>query len=373
MIGRTSLKFALKDGTVLQLEAWYPAKPGMGAPDYAVSPALKREMVTLLRMPGFALSTRETTRGRRGLLPEDGIWPVVLFSHGYASFSRQNTRQMEALAEAGYLALAVSHPGDSLTTEYGDGRLVTIDQSQPALDYLKESDKSRLTEWAQALNVRLNGLVASDSEDGYLQALEALVRETIYGASYPSAQRRTDQVVELVARLGELHHPLMNHADLSRIGLYGHSLGGIVSVAAGHRLVRMGVPIGAVVNLDAAQILLPEPDSLSLAMPACFLMGGATRMAGVPLQGTHLNRWWTRQNEDVCEINIETAAHNNFTDLGWVTPLKWLGQLGPVKNKPFADWLNGFLVAYFNHHLNGAPFQYPLWEGATLTGHIDAR
>lgn len=373
MIGRASLDVDLEGGTRLQLEAWFPAQPGRGEPDYAITAALKTEMVGLLGIPSFALSTRETSRGSRGLEPVPQALPVILFSHGFASFSRQNTRQLEALAKAGYLVLAVSHPGESLTTEYQDGRVVTIDHEQPALEYLRIRDKKALNAQASQLNTYLQKLDHAQTDSDYLAALDNVEQYTLYGASMPSGQRRTAQLVELIENLESIDHPLLQQADLSRLGLYGHSLGGIVSVAAGHQLARQGTPVRAAVNLDAAQLLLPEPGSLDLAMPTCFLMGGASRMGGTRLEGIGLNSHWAKRQSGVCEINIETAAHNNFTDLGWVTPLKWLGQLGPVKNRAFSNWLDGFLVSYFDHHLNGVPFDYPLWENVTLTGEIHAR
>lgn len=373
MIGRASMELELQDGTRLQLEAWFPALPGKGQPDYAITPALKSEMVQLLGIPAFALSTRERTRGFRDLEPAAGRFPVAVFSHGFASFSRQNTRQLEALAMAGYLALAVSHPGDSLTTEYQDGTLVTIDHDQPALEYLRERDKKALSAQGLQLNGYLQRLAGAQTDAEYLTALAEVKNNTLYGASIPSGERRTAHLVELVENLDKVNHPLMQHADLNSIALYGHSLGGIASVAAGTQLVAGGFPVKAMINLDAAQLLLPENESMDLAAPTCFVMGGATRMGTTRLAGTGLNTQWARRQTGVCEINVATAAHNNFTDLGWVTPLKWFGQLGPVKNKAFANWLNGFLISYFDHHLKAKPYDYPLWETATLTGQINAR
>ncbi len=99
-------------------------------------------------------------------------------------------------------------------------------------------------------------------------------------------------------------------------------------------------------------------------------MGGSTKAGKLKLRGTHLNSIWARNNPHVCELNIEQAAHNNFTDLSWVSVLKWIGILGPVPNKKFGNWLNGFLVAYFNHHLKKQPYSYPLWESGELVGNI---
>jgi len=117
----------------------------------------------------------------------------------------------------------------------------------------------------------------------------------------------------------------------------------------------------------------PTPDSIALTTPTCFVMGGATKAGKIKLIGTGLNAIWAANNSQVCEINVAGAAHNNFTDLSWVTALKWFGQLGSVANKKFGEWLNGFLVAYFDHHLKGVPYDYPMWPEAALEGRVAAQ
>jgi|GEM_PF-2636127 len=385
-IGRDAIDATLPDGATLQIELWYPAQypatnAKSGTPDFLFSPDLKRAMVEYIGMPKMAISTKEKGKGRRGVQPAEGPWPLIVFSHGFASFSRQNNRQAEALAQAGYVVAALSHPGESLTTEYADGRIEPIDSSHPALQYMgKRARKKELLAMAQTMNTYLAPLAAATSETDYLAAMQALTANTLFGSYQTSAELRRTQLTQWVKSLiaeknnGEKSDSaILQQADLSRIALYGHSLGGVVSVAASEALHDQGIKVGAAISLDVPQFLLPHPGSLNLNTPACFLMGGSTKAGKVKLTGTYLNTLWANNNPQVCEINIEGAAHNNFTDLSWVTPLKWFGLLGSVPNKKFGKWLNGFLVAYFDHHLKNQAYNYPNWKGATISGTVTAQ
>ncbi len=378
VVGRDSIDYLLLDGERLQLELWYPALPpeSQSEPhkDYAFSADLKQALVEVSGMPSMTISTKETSNGFRGVSVKPGTFPLVIFSHGSASFSRQNSRQLEALALAGYIVVAPSHPGESLTTEYADGTIQGIYRSQPALALMgSTADKKQLAQEIEKIAHQSDQLRQQNADD-YIQALPNFVAQTLFRHSAESATRRSQHLVQLVNQLkandNQVKQSVLAQADLSRIALYGHSLGGVISVLAAEMLNKEQKTIQAVINLDTVQFIPPKENSLELSTPTCFIMGGATKMAKTIASNLNLNRHWAEANEAVCEINIAKAAHNNFTDLTYVTPLKWFGLLGPIKNKAFGDWLNGFIIAYFNHKLSDKTYDYPIWPGAELTGAI---
>lgn len=377
----------------LQVEWWYPTKATNGSPDYLFSQELKSALVTYMGMPSFAISKKEKGVGLRGVEPAPGTFPLVVFNHGFASFSRQNNRQAEALAAAGFIVASLSHPEHSLTTEYASGDVVGIDANQPGLQMMgKGVDKKRVAALIETTDEIYVKLKAATSAEAYQAAMAELRSRSMFSMYVSSAERRVDDLVGFVESLfvrdkaakekaanvddSEL---LLSHLNLKQIGLYGHSLGGVVAVAAAQQLGRresrredgQGVAIGGVLSLDVPQFLLPETNPTQLVGNGCFLMGGETKAAGKRLQGTNLNRYLATANPGFCEINIEDAAHQNFTDLSWVTPLKWFGQLGSVSNKKFGRWLNGFVVSYMQHHLQGIPYAYATWPDAQVIGNIE--
>lgn len=406
-VGRISTDWQLRPGTPstqrLQVEWWYPTKATKGGPDYLFSQELKSALVTYMGMPSFAISKKEKGAGLRGVEPAPGTFPLVVFNHGFASFSRQNNRQAEALAAAGFVVASLSHPEHSLTTEYASGEVVGIEASHPGLQMMgKGVDKKRVAALIETTNDIYLKLAAATSAEAYQAAMEELRTRSMFSMYLGSAEQRVSDLVGFVESLlvraqaarenaakdgaardgvasADGSGSLLSHLNLEKIGLYGHSLGGVVAVAAAQQLglrennreEGQGVVIGGVLSLDVPQFILPETNPTQLIGNGCFLMGGDTKAAGTRLQGINLNRYLATANPGFCEINIEDAAHQNFTDLSWVTPLKWFGQLGSVSNKKFGRWLNGFVVAYMQHHLQGRPYDYATWPDAQVTGNIE--
>lgn len=407
-VGRISTDWQLSPGTPsaqrLQVEWWYPTNATQGGPDYLFSQELKSALVTYMGMPSFAISKKEKGVGLRGVEPATGTFPVVVFSHGFASFSRQNNRQAEALAAAGFIVASLSHPEHSLTTEYASGDVVGIDASHPGLQMMgKGVDKKRVAALMETTNEIYVQLAAATSVETHQAAMEALRTRSMFSLYLGSAERRVSDLVGFVESLLAQEQAasaadigsLLSHLNLEQIGLYGHSLGGVVAVAAAQQLGfrqrsrevgqevgqevdeevgeenSQDVVVGGVLSLDVPQFILPATSPTQLIGNGCFLMGGDTKAAGTRLQGINLNRFLATANPGFCEINIADAAHQNFTDLSWVTPLKWFGQLGSVSNKKFGRWLNGFVVAYMQHHLQGKPYDYATWPDAQVTGNIE--
>lgn len=398
-VGRRSTDWPLGPSTSpttrrLQVEWWYPTQATKGDPDYLFSQDLKAALVTYMGMPSFAISKKEQGVGLRGAAPAPGSFPLVVFNHGFASFSRQNNRQAEALAAAGFVVASLSHPGHSLTTEYASGEVVGIDAEHPGLQMMgKGADKKRVAELLATTDEVYAALAAATSAEAYQAAMDALRNRTLFEMYISSAEHRVSDLVDFVGLLlaqqnagstdGE--DSLLAHLNLEQIGFYGHSLGGVVAMAAAQQLQakreeereRTGegenkvASIRGVLSLDVPQFILPNTNPTQLVGHGCFLMGGATKAGRKRVRGLHLNRYLANANPGFCEINIEGAAHQNFTDLSWVTPLKWFGQLGSVSNKKFGRWLNGFVVAYMQHHLQGKPYAYATWPDAEVIGNIE--
>lgn len=103
----------------LYVTAWYPARSTAGTPAPYLSPdeqrvqaaALDRNFLwpssmldAVVKLPTHALRDVPIARGR---------FPVVIYSHGFFLYPRQNTALMEALAARGYLVFSLAHPGDA--------------------------------------------------------------------------------------------------------------------------------------------------------------------------------------------------------------------------------------------------------------------
>jgi pimeloyl-ACP methyl ester carboxylesterase len=144
----------------------------------------------LLTMPSHASEQSMTVAGLRVTMwsaqPDDGTpQPVLIFSHGFHGCSTQSRFLMEAFAEAGYLVLAPNHR--DAVCNGGAARWM----DRPELPFWK------FERWTDA-----------------------------------TYRDRADDIRALVSAL-RTDERLRTRADISRLGLVGHSLGGYTVLGIG--------------------------------------------------------------------------------------------------------------------------------------------
>jgi hypothetical protein len=119
----------------LYVRAWYPAvdvsgfrrRPYFTDAEVGVVPIKSLE---LLRQPTDALrnAVALATNAFVDAPPADGLFPVVVFNHGYLSYPAQHTALFEHLAANGYVVLSVGHPWESGGIVYPNGDAVVGSQ-----------------------------------------------------------------------------------------------------------------------------------------------------------------------------------------------------------------------------------------------------
>lgn len=141
-----------------------------------------------------------------------GTFPLIVFSHGFCGVRTSNQSTFRELASHGYAVMSVDHPYQSLFTVDDLGRRTFIDRGYIS-EYmaLGNNHADNLKTFQKWMDVRVGDL--SFAVDSALKGK---------GGVY-------------------------DRIDRSKIGAFGHSLGG--AAAAG--LARARGDIGAVVNLDA--------------------------------------------------------------------------------------------------------------------------
>jgi predicted dienelactone hydrolase len=166
--------------------------------------------------------------------------PVLLFSHGFGGHVGQNTTMMEELASHGYVVLSVAHPGDAAVVEFPGGRIYPA-RRRMAAPATSPSESAAL---AKALDEESDPV-------RYGQAVRALLDTMPVGDAARLWADDNRFVIDRVVQggLGKLDGRL----DASRIGVFGHSLGGAAAVltcVADRRCVAAG-------NVDGLQTGLP--------------------------------------------------------------------------------------------------------------------
>lgn len=153
--------------------------------------------------------------------PQDaaGAYPLVLFSHGTGGIKSSNTSTFMDLASNGYVVCSIDHPYHSLFTIGADGKLVRIDAAY----------------WQEYMSV-VNHTVDATTRYQLTQKWLALraadmnfVIDTILAQTKASDSAAVYHLI-----------------DPTKIGVFGHSLGGGES----GQVARMRNDISAVINLD---------------------------------------------------------------------------------------------------------------------------
>lgn len=121
----------------LLTEIWYPATDEtQGLPKNRLMDFLMRgtdPALPILLQAGFNLDANELDKrfkntAVRDARIRDGLFPLIVFSHGDGGLRFQNTFLCEHLASHGYIVAAPDHTGNAAIT-YVDGQLVAYDAS----------------------------------------------------------------------------------------------------------------------------------------------------------------------------------------------------------------------------------------------------
>jgi len=218
----------------VEVLAWYPATAKQGAER---APYLREGLAEVRAFArGFGSETVYDTLAAvrthadidADVVPSPKKLPVLVFSHGYTGIPSAYTALLEDLASHGYVVLSVVHPYEASAATLPGGRVVTmLDESgRPAAPLAEVFAEWRVEDQTMAAVTRAAG---SDEQLRLLRdylskiprtnaALKRWVDDTRFVLDHLPDVDRQSPAGRLVARL-----------DLSRLGAFGHSMGGVTS------------------------------------------------------------------------------------------------------------------------------------------------
>ena len=299
----------------LNAQVWYPAdvsadsQPGIWSDDWdVVAPALAKT----LGLPGWFLDHTQyvASHSHSGAPLTKGTHPVIIYSHGWTGFRTIAINQIEALVSNGYIVIAPDHTYGAIATRFGDGDVAEADPA--ALPDEEEVGGVAYAEAAQQLvEVYANDIVT------ILDALDA-------GEDGPFAR-------------------MVGRADLTRIGIYGHSAGGGAAV----RVCLEDERCDAVLGMDAW--VEPIPDrllALTAGRPALFMRSDGWRgtesdavLRGIVDRSAEITYW----------LGIEGAGHSDFVVAPLLSPMgDRLGLKGPIPAGRVIAIIDRYLLGFFD-------------------------
>jgi predicted dienelactone hydrolase len=242
----------------------------------------------------------------------EGSHPVVVFTHGYTGTFTDYTFILEDLASRGYVIAAVDHTYEATAVEFPHGRLVKSVFGSHLADSTCRRDEQSLS---FAVSVRLKDLKF---------------------------------VVDELARLnGEASGPFAAKLDLSRVGVAGHSLGGLAALLD----LKQDARIKAAVLLDAS---VPDGSASLTDTPVLVMAMGREQWSDEEC------RLWSDLRGPRFAVNLKGAEHLTPSDAIWLAKgAIRTGSMGPDKA---IEALRNYIAAFLDTNLRSKPFD-PLLTG----------
>lgn len=305
----------------LAMQIWYPASSTEGLPrapwvdDLEEIGPLASEY---LGFPSFFLShLAYSETGSYAVAPvADGVFPVIVYSHGWAGLRSVAFDQPEALAADGYIVVAVDHTYGALGSVLSDGSVAALDPRA-----LPDADTVTREEYAEASHA----LVLTFADD-ILFVFDEL--ETISAGDLA------------------LSVDLAPHMDLENLGVFAHSTGGGGAVVA----CGLDARCDALLGFDPWLVPLSDAEvTVGVEQPFASLNSEAwAEHANVP----KLDLFYSISSEAGPRLCIEGTAHRDFTLLPRLSPLApYVGLGGTLGGERTSEIVNGSLLAFFDEHL----------------------
>lgn len=273
--------------------------------------------------------------------------PVVLFSHGAFGYYESNTSTYMELASNGHVVISLDHPYHSFFTEDTDGKLITVNPAflQEVMyvneNNVPEKDIHDLSH--QWLEIRTADI------DCVLDSVEEAKQSGIINETWFIENEEEKSAIESVLAM----------ADVDKIGLMGHSLGGAASVSVG----RYRDDVDAVIDLDGTMLgeqlgfedgkyqYEEEPYPVPL-----FALDSESHYEQGQKYGTlYVNQYVLEHALDAKHEFIAGAAHMNFTDLPlFAPPLAAMLGTGTVDATECIEAVNEMVLEYMNCYLMGS-------------------
>jgi dienelactone hydrolase len=319
----------------LMVQIWYPARPaGNKLAEY------RRYSETTL-ISSYQAVLKTNSYWNAAVDNKGAPYPLLIFNHAWTGQRTQDTFLMQELASHGFVVASIDHTYYSGKVAFPDGRVIDS-KGAPDLGDLKNT---------------------------------TVDEEFALGTKYTEIEARDDIFVLDQLQLMDLDKASFLHGtiDLTRVGTFGHSLGGSAAAEACYLDPR----IKAALNMDGWMFGQVLTHGLSKPLMLIYEKGTEVQPSPAELAKTpkFVRRYWKTDAEDDAAIEaglqrfggyrlyIDGTSHWNFSDRALYSPLRAWTEAGPIQPLRAYEIVNRYTLAFFSHTLNGT--QQPLLEGTT--------
>ena len=340
---------AAGDQRQVEVIAWYPAaaarRTATLAPYLREGPAEVRTCATLLRAARAAFDGLENVRTHAELDAAPRTTPrklpILVFSHGYTGIPSSHTALLEDLASHGYAVLSIVHPYEASAATLTDGRVVTtLTGAGTMLPAIAEV----LGEW-RAEDETMAAVTRTEDAAEQIRLLRGYLSGL--ARTEVALRRWVDDTKLVLDRLSSVapRSPasrLVAALDTTRIGVFGHSMGGVTAAqfCLEDRRCR------AALNLDG----IPQYGTMiDTPLQKPFLMVYSARPGRLGASDPIY-----RTARPYYRVDVKDTRHLDFTDMVfWGGPLRERPVLGTIAPARITEITRVVVRRFFDQELLG--------------------
>ncbi|MDO5690085.1 MAG: hypothetical protein Q4G61_07535 [Tissierellia bacterium] len=223
----------------------------------------------------------------------DGVYPLIIFSHGSFGVADSNMSLFDELASHGYIVASLDHPYHSFTTTLSDGKSINID-----IDFMQNVMRSQGAEDLEVLMEDFNKWKSIRVEDISF-VMDSLLSDAKYKDRINSKQ----------------------------IILSGHSLGGTAALELGRTrsneligVVSLEAPFfGDIVGIDGDEFVFIDDE---YPLPVLHFYSDALWGRMNEITTYEMNqRLIDAKSDKYVNVHIEGSGHIGLSELSLVSPI----------------------------------------------------
>lgn len=365
---RTEPSTQEEDQSWIGVHAWYPAvveEPAKFERPLYIDGPLAEQLEKVQGIPSW-IPVGADAFAYEDAPQRPGRYPVLIFNHGFTSFATQSSVLAEHLASHGYVVLSIEHPFESLYAHDDKGGGVPI-RLTTEVEKARTAVAKDLEKYVAAAQLRADALrkSAADPTSHSAALHQFAAADPLLKHLGPNVERWVANTKRLVLALQDLDDGAVPQARRlkgilapKRVGVFGHSFGGVVATEINVNHADLPLERFATVNFDAAGMYwgAVQPDR-SLQAPALFLMAPHSAVAkDATLDLSGANAGTVRASAfDAWEASIAGAGHQNFSDLTWVPGAAWMGLAGPGPGPAIGSVVTNQTRRFFDATLKDGP------------------
>ena len=309
----------------LMIQFWYPAEASARG---RLAPYRDKGTTTLWNRRYTLAKTNSMLNVP--VFPSADKYPVLVYVPSWWGLRTDNTVQVEYLASHGYVVVAIDHPYSSSIVSFPDGSVIRTRLLAHESYSSQVSFEAFLNAAQQEVRIR------ADDAEFVLNTLKTLNENDSRGLF-----------------TGKL--------DLSRVGIFGFSLGGAVAAEASWLDPRFkaGINMDGMVAGESAQKGTRAPFLLMFEDDQLLAVGDISKLDSTSRREAVFNSEQDQlMKKSLSEFGgyymlIPRVLHNDFSDAPYYSPLARLTQTGPVNAKRVSSLIDSFSLAFFDKFLRG--------------------